>query len=112
MHAPTRETAIVKMIDALHNYKILGVKTSKKFMVDVLNHPDFIAGKTYTNFIEKHMSEREIDWSQYKEIAAALASAASLTAAPAVTGGGGMREKAPSPWQTIGSWEIGDSIHE
>jgi len=112
VHAPTRETAIVKMIDALNNYKILGVKTSKKFMVDVLNHPDFIAGKTYTNFIEKNMSDREIDWSQYNEIAVALASAASLTAAPAVTGGGGARQKAPSPWQTIGSWEIGDSIHE
>ncbi|MFZ5980972.1 MAG: acetyl-CoA carboxylase biotin carboxylase subunit [Candidatus Zixiibacteriota bacterium] len=112
VHAPNRETAIVKMIDALHNYKILGVKTSKKFMVDVLSHPEFMAGRTYTNFIEKHMSGREIDWSHYKEIAAALASAASLTAATVATGGGGARQKTPSPWQTIGSWEIGDSIHE
>ncbi len=111
-HAPTREMAIMKMIDALHNYKILGVKTSKRFMVDVLNHPEFIAGRTFTNFIEKNLAGREVDLRGYKDLAAALASVASL----AVTADGfaesDVKSKIPSPWETIGSWQIGDSIHE
>jgi acetyl/propionyl-CoA carboxylase alpha subunit len=113
VHAPDRAMAIAKMIDALHNYKILGVKTSKKFMVDVLSHPEFAAGRTYTSFIEKHLAEREVDFTGYTDIAAALASVAAV-AVPVngFNGGGGTERKAPSPWELLGNWQIGDSIHE
>ena len=56
VHAPTRDLALAKMIRALNEYKILGVKSSKRFMIDVMQHPEFIAGNTYTNFIETHMN--------------------------------------------------------
>ncbi|MCK4301818.1 MAG: acetyl-CoA carboxylase biotin carboxylase subunit, partial [candidate division Zixibacteria bacterium] len=111
-HAPTRELAIRKMIDALHNYKILGVKTSKKFMVDVLSHPEFAAGRTYTDFIEKNMADRKLDMEQFRELAVAVAAASSL---------GGRSPQAPaadssvgrtSIWRSVGSWQVGDLIHE
>jgi acetyl-CoA carboxylase biotin carboxylase subunit len=112
VHAPDRESAIVKMIDALHHYKILGVKTSKRFMVDVLNHPEFHAGRTYTNFIENHMSDRDNGQDDFKELAAAVAAvAAGMRPSAAVQAGGGGKEAIPSPWQLIGQWQIGDSIH-
>ncbi|MBD3257143.1 acetyl-CoA carboxylase biotin carboxylase subunit [candidate division GN15 bacterium] len=110
VHAPDRETGIVKMIDALNNYKFLGVKTSKKFMIDVMLHPEFAAGRTYTNFIETHMMDRDDGTAQYRDLAAAIASIASLEIAPATGGNGGGPQAAPTPWQTIGNWQIGDSI--
>ena len=111
VHAPDREAAISKMIDALNNYKILGVKTSKRFMIDVMSHAEFAAGHTYTNFIEKHMADREVDRSSYRAMATALATAASLEKSSPISAGGGETEQ-PSPWQTLGMWQIGDSIHE
>ncbi len=113
VHAPDRKSAIVKMIDALHNYKILGVKTSKRFMVDVLSHKEFIEGHTYTDFIEKHMNGREIDAADFKELATALAAVEAMATSTVVAGGSnGNTSATASPWQSIGDWQIGDSIHE
>ncbi|MCK4460647.1 MAG: acetyl-CoA carboxylase biotin carboxylase subunit [candidate division Zixibacteria bacterium] len=111
VHAPTRELAVLKMIDALNNYKLLGVKTSKKFMIDVMTHPEFAAGRTYTDFIEKHMSAREIDGAEYRELAVAVAAAASTQGVGkpvSVAGAAGSAVAEPS--QLIGGWQIGDSI--
>jgi acetyl/propionyl-CoA carboxylase alpha subunit len=111
VHAPDRKTAIEKMIHALHDYKILGVKTSKRFMVDVLSHAAFIDGKTFTNFIDTYMRDRATDLNGYKELAVALAAVASSerTTAPASDG---TKVGTPSIWATVGNWQIGDSIHE
>jgi len=103
--APTRELAITKMINALKDYKILGIKTSRKFLIDALNHPEFRAGRTYTNFIEKNMSDRVVDIEPALELAAAVASVAVLKGSKMSASPG--REKKISPWQSIGPWEIG-----
>jgi acetyl-CoA carboxylase biotin carboxylase subunit len=110
VHAPTRELAISKMIDALHNYKILGVKTSKRFMVDVLSHPEFAAGRTYTSFIEKHMQDRNGPSNGDREIAAIVAAVAQMTSPKTAVSGAAGSEELPTPWQLIGGWQIGDSI--
>ncbi len=111
VHAPSREIAISKMIQALHQFKILGVKTSKKFMVDILLHDKFISGETYTDFIEKYMSDRKDLADEYKELAVALAavSASSGTASNSSTQ---TSDKIATPWQLLGAIQIGDSIHE
>jgi len=114
VHAPDRDTAITKMIDALNGYKILGVKTSKKFMVDCMRHPEFVAGRTFTSFINDHMGDRDTDHSDFKEAAAAAATVAAVN----TVNGSGMpsagRASAgiPTPWQVLGNLQIGDSIHE
>lgn len=110
VYAPTRDLAITKMMNALKDYKILGIKTSRKFMIDALNHPEFRAGRTYTDFIEKNMADRVVDIEPALEVAAAVASAASLQ--------GNNRSESPgkeiiiSPWKSIGPWEIGMRIVE
>jgi acetyl-CoA carboxylase biotin carboxylase subunit len=108
VYAPSRELAISKMIRALEDYKILGIKTSRKFMIDVLNHPEFQAGQTYTDFIEKNMKDRVVNMDSAVELGAAAASVASL-ARPRVTTGTA-KQKTLSPWQTIGAWELGMRI--
>lgn len=109
VHAPTRELAISKMIQALKEYKFLGIKTSRKFMIDVLSHPEFKAGNTYTNFIEKHFSDRTVDVVPALELAAAVSTVAMAQgskAKPTTV----KQAKGLSPWQTIGPWEIGTRI--
>lgn len=112
VHAPNREMAIDKMIDALNNYKVLGVKTSKRFMIEALQHPVFKAGKTYTSFIEDHMSERTTDTASFHELAVAAATACQANGSAVVSGGRQGESTVSTPWQTIGAWEIGDSVHE
>ena len=112
VHAPDRRVAIQKMINALNDYKILGVRTSKKYMIDVMSHPEFINGKTFTNFIETNMSDREIDLRKYKEIAATAAALANIQQNNSHSQTFKMNDVAPSPWDLLGSWQIGDSIHE
>ncbi len=111
VHAPDRPAAIAKMIDALYQYKILGVKTSKRFMVEVLEHPAFVGGKTYTNFIETHMAARTDRRADYTSIAAASASATAMTVPTAGGVGGDSKATVATPWQSIGAWQIGDDIH-
>jgi acetyl-CoA carboxylase biotin carboxylase subunit len=108
VYAPNRDLAIAKMINALKDYKILGIKTSRKFMMDVLAHSEFKAGRTYTNFIAANMGERTID-GKMVDLAAAVSSAAIISKSAAPSGNWG-RQVRPSPWQTIGNWEIGMGI--
>ncbi|HKK67371.1 MAG TPA: acetyl-CoA carboxylase biotin carboxylase subunit, partial [Bacteroidales bacterium] len=50
----TREDAIRRMERALYEYKITGVKTSIRFLENVMQHPAFRKGDYNTDFIEKY----------------------------------------------------------
>lgn len=111
VHAPSREIAISKMIQALHQYKILGVRTSKKHMIDILSHSEFIAGNTFTDFIDKYMADREDFSESFKELVAAVAAVGSSDRSIG-NSHNSSQESSPTPWQTLGSLQIGDSINE
>jgi acetyl-CoA carboxylase biotin carboxylase subunit len=50
----TRQEAISRMQRALYEYKIIGVKTSIKFLEKIMRCDDFINGTYNTHFIEKN----------------------------------------------------------
>jgi len=50
----SRKEAIARMLRALYEYKITGVKTSIKFLERIMETPDFIAGIYNTHFIEEN----------------------------------------------------------
>ncbi len=52
--AETREEAIQKMISALREYIVLGVKTNIGFLLRVMSDEEFRQGKFDTGFIERH----------------------------------------------------------
>ena len=54
-----RDTAIRRMRRALREYAITGVPTTINFHQRILEHPDFIKGEVYTNFVELMMSQDE-----------------------------------------------------
>ncbi len=50
--APTPEEAIARMDRALREYRIRGVATNLAFLEALLNHPDFVANRYTTRFID------------------------------------------------------------
>jgi acetyl-CoA carboxylase biotin carboxylase subunit len=57
VHSRTRKGAIDRMKRALFEYKISGVKTSIKFLNNIITHPGFIEGKYDTHFIEDKFND-------------------------------------------------------
>ena len=53
-YGPTREEARLKLITALKDTALFGVKTNKAFLIDALAHPVFKAGEATTSFINEH----------------------------------------------------------
>ncbi|MBM4395096.1 MAG: acetyl-CoA carboxylase biotin carboxylase subunit, partial [Deltaproteobacteria bacterium] len=102
VHAPDRPAAIARMLRALADCVVLGVRTPTDFLADVLRHPAFAAGDTHTRFVDDHMA----DWKpappdpRIGAIAVALERRAARSAgAPAGA------EAAPgSPWTRLGGW--------
>lgn len=56
--APSRAEAIRKMQTALGEVIITGIKTNVDYLYELINHPDFISGRTDIDFIERVRSEK------------------------------------------------------
>ncbi|MEW6261733.1 MAG: acetyl-CoA carboxylase biotin carboxylase subunit [Thermodesulfobacteriota bacterium] len=102
-HAGNRELTIARMIRALEEYVILGVKTPVPFLLDVIRSEAFRAGETCTDFIETHFpgwkpDRREVDLAGLAFIVEELVGPGAVQA-PA-----GLKGAIPSPWQALGPW--------
>jgi len=111
--APTREICCHRMAAALRDFPILGIKTGIEFLHDAVTHPEFLAGRTFTDFISKNMSAGSggPDWTPHirtETLAEALTAAALQIELDGRRGQPGkIAEGYPSPWDTLGKWEIG-----
>ncbi len=56
MHDNTHEEALARMRHALDSFIIEGVTTTIPFLRRVIEHPDFVAGKVDTKFLERETS--------------------------------------------------------
>ena len=54
VHAPTREGAIARMLRALDEFVIVGIKTTIPIHKRILQHPLFVKGHYSTKFLEQH----------------------------------------------------------
>jgi acetyl-CoA carboxylase biotin carboxylase subunit len=52
-HAPTREAARRRAIAALRDYAILGIRTNIPFLLQILEHPQFVKGAIDTGFLDR-----------------------------------------------------------
>ena len=57
IHRPTREEAIATMRRALAELQVEGIATTAAFHDRVLQHPEFIAGKHNTKFVEREFMD-------------------------------------------------------
>ena len=58
VHGSTREEAIARMRHSLAGFVIEGVHTTIPFLLQVMDHPGFVAGEVDTKFLERWMAER------------------------------------------------------
>jgi acetyl-CoA carboxylase biotin carboxylase subunit len=106
-----REAVCRRMIQALDNYVILGVETIIPFLKDIIKHPEFQKGNTTTGFIPNFLtpwqpeSMNDGDSAMLAMVAAGLWK--HLQKPTSVSLGS---NQVPSPWQTIGSWQIGKTV--
>lgn len=74
VHAENRDEARMKMVRAIDEYNITGVKTTLSFCKFVMKHPAFVSGKFDTGFVTNHYSPEMLDETDEteKEIAALM----------------------------------------
>jgi acetyl-CoA carboxylase biotin carboxylase subunit len=109
--AEDRESACDRMIAALNDYAILGISTSISFLKDIVNHPEFRAGRTNTGFIKNHFE----NWGEKEKSGDKLRLALAAAAFDSINSGpsgkkvvGGVQKATVSPWQTLGHWRLGE----
>jgi geranyl-CoA carboxylase alpha subunit len=55
-HGANREEARTRLVQALRDTVVLGPVTNRHFLIRLLEHPEFVAGKATTAFIGKHFA--------------------------------------------------------
>jgi acetyl-CoA carboxylase, biotin carboxylase subunit len=58
VHGSSRQEALARMRNALATFVVEGVHTTIPFLIEVLDHPAFIAGEVDTKFLERLFAER------------------------------------------------------
>ena len=109
--AEDRDAACDRMLAALNDYAILGISTSISFLKDIINHPEFRAGRTNTGFIKNHFE----NWGEKEKSEDKLRLALAAAAFDSINSGpsgnkvvGGTQKATVSLWQTLGHWRLGE----
>jgi len=102
VYGETREVAIVRAVEALRAYPVLGIRTNVSFLVRLLEHPAFRSGQLHTGMVEEHLPELTRSEDIPPEALAAAAVTTRSFASPA------MRDEAAGPesdpWSTLQRW--------
>src|SRR6185369_4036863 len=53
-HGATREEARTRLVQALRDTVVLGPTTNRHYLIRLLEHPEFAAGKATTSFLARH----------------------------------------------------------
>jgi len=106
--AQDRPTALARMVRALREYVILGVDTPVEMMADLISSEEFAAGETHTGMVPEFLAH----WTPAPEgdELALLGHVVWEAAGPrtvAAEAGAGPAERWPSPWKTLGKWDVG-----
>jgi acetyl-CoA carboxylase biotin carboxylase subunit len=102
-----REQSRRRMLAALRETTVLGIRTIVPFLIDVLEHPAYVAGDIHTGFVDAEMTPWAEEEADEASLHAALAAAALAPRPRRAAAAGAGVESMPSPWLTVGPWEIG-----
>jgi acetyl-CoA carboxylase biotin carboxylase subunit len=109
--AEDREAACRRMSVALDDCVIVGIHPTAGFLRDVVNHPQFRAGRTTTAFIGEHFPSwgtgLEEEERQRLALAAAAFDALTRPAGPADAPARGSKKDNATPWKALGRWKAG-----
>jgi acetyl-CoA carboxylase biotin carboxylase subunit len=105
----TRQEAVDRLAQALQDWQIHGVVTNCDFLSALVGHPEFIAGKVHTGFIQTHYGDGWCpDPLSLLDAAVALAVADTLATKDGTESAQGpVRGDRFSPWRHLGAWRLG-----
>ena len=102
--APDRAQAIARMRRALGEYVVTGIRTNLSFHEKLFEHPDFVAGRYDTGFLDRHkdslLGYRDVPEGDIEALAASVAIAVARLEAGAGAAVGATSEDAArlAPW--------------
>jgi len=96
-HGATREEARTRLVRALKEFIVLGPTTNRHFLIGVLDHPEFVAGKATTAFLGKHAFPAPAVSDRHWRLAASLLWRRSAERHPAVLRGWRNSNPEPTP---------------
>ena len=108
--AENRDAARQRMLRALDDYIVHGVKTGVDLHRRILTHPAFVRGDVNTAFLEEHaevLRPGDAEVPDEAFVAAALADELGLGGAARRRGAAPDAGRESSPWEQGGNWEIG-----
>jgi acetyl-CoA carboxylase biotin carboxylase subunit len=102
--APDREQTIRRMQRALAEFRIEGIRTNLRFFSELLEDPDFLAGRLSTDLIGEFLNDRKTQEQAHDPNAlhAAAAAAALAYVAAAQPQAPGKQARAVSAWKLAG----------
>jgi acetyl-CoA carboxylase biotin carboxylase subunit len=84
-YGATRDEAINRLLRALYEYFVGGIKTNISLFRRILKDPDFRAGKIDTGFLERLLANPAVETDERRPIIAALAAGIFATMEPKAT---------------------------
>ena len=102
VHGSTREVARRRAIMALREYAILGIRTNIPFLLQILEHPQFVKASIDTGFLDRESAT--LVASIPRELPAAVLAAVQQHRAGARTPGTSGTSGTPDPFVTLRAW--------
>jgi acetyl/propionyl-CoA carboxylase alpha subunit len=100
-HAETRDQAVERAVAALRSFPILGVRTNVPFLIRVLEHPAFRAGRVHTGFVDEHLASL-LEAAPPTDVA--LAAAAFVRSHARQAGSQALQAPDADPWARLTGW--------
>jgi acetyl-CoA carboxylase biotin carboxylase subunit len=103
VHDETREKAIHRMVRAIDEYRITGVKNTLAFCRFVMEHPEFKTAAFTTKFVEQHFKPEDLDQhlsnAEKKALSAFVGAWLDETQSKVIPNSTSNEEKKPSSWK-------------
>jgi 3-methylcrotonyl-CoA carboxylase alpha subunit len=118
VYGEDRMTAIERLLAALEQQAIFGVKTNAQLLLTIATHPAFQAGFTFTSFLEEHellggepsieaKADHVLETSDQERLYSALIAAAMFDIVRNGVDKSLRNGKTPpNPWQILGPWRM------
>lgn len=100
----TRDDSLARAREALARFEILGVRTNLAFLSAILSHPDFVAGRIDTGFLDRELAALTVERGLAPAVAAAAAWHAARGAAQPDAGPTTAGPSQADPFDTLRGW--------
>jgi acetyl-CoA carboxylase biotin carboxylase subunit len=104
--APTRERAVARMRRALTEYVVTGIRTNLPFHEKLFAHPEFVAGRYDTGFIDRYSTELLGTSRVSDERQAAVATALAVAASRMERGAGAAQSSSGDCGSKLSPWVL------